>query len=317
MPCPQCGGFVHPIAGRCKHCKTDIAALRAARPAAAAALPALRQGIEAAPAPVPASPYAPHGSAPVAQPVAPPVFAVAIGADAARPILPPRPTGRMDATAPKRSLLRNWPVIVIVLASLAIATAVALMVIPPAGTAKADSRRLAPPPAPERMETNPLPPPSSNGNVVPPKSSGIDPWSKGNPNAQPVPPDDDADMLDPDDPSADPFANGGGNNGGTFDPFGSLGGNPLAQLGGLGMQDQFMFTVMGHVCSRAKSCGTTQLTPMCDVVDQLGGGKAPSCAAGQRCLAKIDQLDCDVLSLQNVLGASALAQDCMEAIQSC
>ncbi|HRC59196.1 MAG TPA: hypothetical protein PKU97_24905, partial [Kofleriaceae bacterium] len=29
MPCPFCGGLVHPIAGRCKHCKQDLAEHRA------------------------------------------------------------------------------------------------------------------------------------------------------------------------------------------------------------------------------------------------------------------------------------------------
>src|SRR5665647_1711166 len=41
IPCPLCGGLIHPIAGRCKHCKADIAALGAKRPAAMAALPPL------------------------------------------------------------------------------------------------------------------------------------------------------------------------------------------------------------------------------------------------------------------------------------
>jgi hypothetical protein len=326
VPCPQCGGFVHPIAGRCKHCKADLAAHRAARPAAAAALPALRAVHEAPqPAPAPPSPYAPVPAAAETQVVRPPVVAVPMPAEESRPILPQRPTGRMEAATQKRSLLRNWPVIVIVLASLAIATAVVLMVYPPAGTAKADSRRLAPPPAPERMDTNPLPPPSGNGNVVPPKSSGVDPWSKRNPQgAQPAQPppgydDDDDTQIDPDDLAADPFnPNGGGGAGGMFDPFSGLGGNPFGNLGALGMQDQFMFTLVGHVCTRAKTCGNSQLTQMCSTLDQLlAGGKAPSCASGQRCLAKIDSLDCDLLSGSNLLGAATLAQDCMEAIQSC
>src|SRR5262245_25230008 len=43
IPCPLCGGLIHPIAGRCKHCKGDLRALRSSRPAAAATLPALNQ----------------------------------------------------------------------------------------------------------------------------------------------------------------------------------------------------------------------------------------------------------------------------------
>ncbi|HEY1553535.1 MAG TPA: hypothetical protein VGF94_01815 [Kofleriaceae bacterium] len=29
VPCPLCGGLIHPIAGRCKHCKQDLTELRA------------------------------------------------------------------------------------------------------------------------------------------------------------------------------------------------------------------------------------------------------------------------------------------------
>ena len=32
VPCPACGGLIHPVAGRCKHCKQDVAALRAGGP---------------------------------------------------------------------------------------------------------------------------------------------------------------------------------------------------------------------------------------------------------------------------------------------
>ena len=29
VPCPLCGGLIHPIAGKCKHCKADLTAHRA------------------------------------------------------------------------------------------------------------------------------------------------------------------------------------------------------------------------------------------------------------------------------------------------
>jgi peptidyl-prolyl cis-trans isomerase A (cyclophilin A) len=59
IPCPLCGGPVHPVAGRCKHCKGNLAALRESRPGvapAAGVLPALGAspaGPMAAPAPRP------------------------------------------------------------------------------------------------------------------------------------------------------------------------------------------------------------------------------------------------------------------------
>src|SRR5215510_7929017 len=65
VPCPLCGGLIHPIAGRCKHCKGDLSALRSTRPAAAATLPALNQppatrAAAPAPAPAPAAPANGH-----------------------------------------------------------------------------------------------------------------------------------------------------------------------------------------------------------------------------------------------------------------
>src|SRR4051812_23007406 len=44
VPCPLCGGLIHPIAGKCKHCKGDLSALRGARPSAVASLPSLLAG---------------------------------------------------------------------------------------------------------------------------------------------------------------------------------------------------------------------------------------------------------------------------------
>jgi len=303
VPCPQCGGLIHPIAGRCKHCKTDLAAQRMSRPAAAAALPALRV---AAPTPFPV---------PAAQPAAPqpvyswqPTATAPAPVDDAQPILPPRPTGRMDAAGPKHSMWRNWPVMVIVLASLAIATAVVLMVWPKDSAAKPGSRTIAPPPAPERMDTNPLPPPSANGGVVPPKSSGIDPRGQ-----LPPPPAADDDVLDPDDLANDPF------NSRQPDPFGNFA-PMLKNLNGLqGLQDEFLVSLFERVCARAKTCGSAQAAQMCSGLDLLlqGGTQAPTCASGKRCLAKIDQLACDSLTDDNLLAFLPLAQDCMEAIQDC
>jgi hypothetical protein len=186
---------------------------------------------------------------------------------------------------------------------------VVLMIYPAAGTAKADSHKLAPPPAPERMETNPLPEPPP-----PPKSSQNDPWKN------PPAPDDNTDP-DPDDPTQDPFQN--------VDPFAGLGGaNTMPGLDALlrglntgnlgGLQDQFLFTMLGRVCERAKSCGSSQVASLCGPVDSLlQGAKPTTCDAGQRCLARIDALGCDALAQDDPLGTIALAQDCLQAIQGC
>src|SRR5690242_1654723 len=107
VPCPLCGGLVHPIAGRCKHCKADLGAYRAARPAASAPLPALH----------PTATAGNGASGPVAHAVAMP----------AAQTLPPRP-GRAVTGQPAGSAWRSWPVVVIVVAMMAIVAAVVLMV---------------------------------------------------------------------------------------------------------------------------------------------------------------------------------------------
>src|SRR3954451_24406587 len=83
FPCPQCGGLVHPIAGKCKHCKADLNEARGARPQAKAALPAL---------------LGRSGTSPVradATPAPSPIKALAKAAAEPQPILPPRESARM------------------------------------------------------------------------------------------------------------------------------------------------------------------------------------------------------------------------------
>ena len=159
VPCPRCGGLIHPVAGRCKHCKEDLSALRGGRPAAAAPLPVLNGSGNGH-----ANGHAQHAapSAPMPMPVMP------VMNEGSQPILPPRPTGRSFAAEKPRSVWKSWPMLVIVLASVAIVVAVVLMVWPPS-SGHETKRALQPPPAPERMETNPLPPPGA-GN-----SNGADP----------------------------------------------------------------------------------------------------------------------------------------------
>src|SRR5215207_126382 len=82
VPCPLCGGLIHPVAGRCKHCKEDLTQFRAGRPQAAAALPALNGK------PV-VSTNGTNGHV-VAAPI--PVAMPVTHNDGSQPILPPRTT---------------------------------------------------------------------------------------------------------------------------------------------------------------------------------------------------------------------------------
>src|SRR5438045_2510286 len=81
VPCPLCGGLIHPIAGKCKHCKADLTAYRSAPPAASAPLPALHHAAAAAGNGQPVH-------APIAHAAPAPAMAMALPYDAAEPVLP-------------------------------------------------------------------------------------------------------------------------------------------------------------------------------------------------------------------------------------
>jgi hypothetical protein len=293
IPCAQCGGLVHPIAGRCKHCKADLAEARGARPAAAAALPALAGSGTARP-PV-------RADATPAPKKLGPAKAVAAAAEVTDQILPPRESARMPVHKSGGSLLKNWPVLVIILAGIAIAAAVVLMVWPSSSTAKADTR-LPPPPAPERMDTNPMPPKGSmiNPPVAPSAPNGVDPWAKP----------DDLSQIDPDDPTVDPLR-----------PNPGVPSMPVPAQGpfGSGASAGLAVSMFEHACTRLSACGNSQVAQMCSTVTEglkmFGTPPPPTCAAAQRCLARIDQIDCatSLTSPNTVLQLFGTYQDCSEA----
>lgn len=333
VQCSLCGGLVHPIAGRCKHCKADLASARSARPQAAAILPPLANPVNA---PAPAKPM-PQFAAPVAPtPAAPPNAETLVGATPValpttvpsiivepapareaynpipdgRPILPPRPTGRMRARSGDERgwLARNWPVFVIILASIAIILAVILMVWPKQDVVDVGTKNGAAGPAPERMETNPLPPPST------------DPWQNGQPpsgnnQAQPAPtpppPDpDDTTMIDPNDPLKDPFNSGGGG------------------LGLGGGSNSIAFVLLGnianHLCTKAKTCTDQTVATMCAGMSMFPTSPIPSsCPQAARCLEIIDQIDVCDGGVSSGIGGPNFPQlmmktsDCMDALTRC
>ena len=318
IPCPMCGGLIHPIAGRCKHCKGDLSALRSARPAAVASLPALHAKGQVAINPYAngtanghpahtnghangqAAPYAPmaamSASAPTISQLADHMAPMHMPAvDGSTPILPPRPTGRMYAsTMPRSSWWKSWPLIVIVLAVIAIVTAVVLMVWPPGGTSDKGVTRgnsLAPPPAPERMDTNPLVP------NQPPARSG-DPWSDPNAPKPTKPNIDIPDDPDPDDPSP---------------PTGSFGG-----FGGV--TGAITMSMMRHACDRAEACGKldSTLKDYCQMAKGLPTSPVPaSCLAAKRCFDHIDEMSCTTTPFDDVTALGSVQykiQDCVEAL---
>ncbi len=322
----MCGGLIHPIAGKCKHCKGDLAGIRGGRPAAAQQLPSIIATNTAAPHPysgqASSNPYSGNANghanghtnghtngsstyAPIpaaAQHAAIPMQLSRQYEEHSQPVLPPRPTGRMQTpTGHRAAWWKSWPLIVIVLAVLAIVTAVVLMVWPPGKSAAADNGEPSKTgkgiPAPDRMETNPLPPKDQ-----PPAKSG-DPWDN-KPGAKIDIPD------DPDDDLA-----GGGPVPRT--PPGRPGRSAIT--GG----NAVMLEVPLHFCDRAATCANdTSLAALCEQTKssmRMFDVQPPtSCAARTRCLAHVDTLDCTFdFNASSLTQLTTKVQDCVEAITSC
>jgi hypothetical protein len=283
--------------------------MRSTRPAAVATLPALTPSA-AAPH---ANGHAPangngHHASPFAPPQQPPpslVQAVAAaapiplaiqpGAAEAAAILPPRPTGRFPAPSPRASSWKSWPVIVIVLAVVAIVTAIVLMLFPPGG-ARDPGRSDVLSPAPDRMDTNPAP-----STPRKPPAATPDPWddrrgARTTPSAPPAP----ADDPDIDSPDLDP-------------PI-----STRPRLPGRSSGPNMLYSMIKHACSRLAECGTINapVKTLCDRYTSAPSLAAPSCAAASRCLRGIDEMSCDasIDDPMSLLDLQKQIPDCAEAL---
>ncbi|HEY1547032.1 MAG TPA: hypothetical protein VGG28_04405 [Kofleriaceae bacterium] len=287
VACPFCGAPIHPVAGRCKHCKQDLNVSRATRPSAQAPLPALNGNGNA---------HYGNGHANIAATYINPMAAAVPALDpGGGSILPPRPTGRSVAVA-GGSPLRSWPVVVIGVAAVAIIAAVAIMVWPPSKPNRAahDPHELQPPPAPERMDSDPLPDPSTQQH-----SQAEPPAPRHTPDPLPVQPA--PRNIDP----QDPFGSS---------PGGLSGLSPLNGIAGADM----MMAVMGHACARLKSCpdADESVRDMCDMFSSYSRtAKAPDCDAARQCLEMIDKLDCSAAATPAALMTTI--PSCLKAETSC
>ena len=215
--------------------------------------------------------------------------------DGSAPILPQRTTGRsMSAQRPGGSLLRNWPMLVIILAMIAIVTAVVIMVLP-TGSAKAGGKRqLMPAPAPDRMETNPD------------QHSQADPWANGGGGGQspaiPAP-----DPQQRPDPPADPSP----------DPDDLFSGLTMPNMNG-----PVFMAMAGQACKKLKTCSNVDQSALGLACDALGRMPQPTLPAGcdsaRRCMDAIDHIDCDSTSTNvNPMNMLMLMQDCTKAVSEC
>ena len=292
VPCTQCGGLIHPIAGRCKHCKADLSALRGPRPAAVAALPALaKAGTIDVAYPEAAAPHAA-----VTKLMADP----AIVAASTISVLPPRPehSAHLQVAGPERGWFgRNWPVVVIVLAAIAIIGAVVLMLLPPGEADAASKKAGAPGPASDRMETSPLlpqpDPHANNGGApqvqppVPPLPDPLpDPSAQVDPNAAP-------------DPFANPFAGGG-----------LAGGNAMMSM---------LSNIATRLCEKAKNCSDPSIANACAPLATIPKLPLPAnCPAAQKCIDAMDQVDvCNAGSMTDFQSLALSTSACVEVLTQC
>lgn len=303
VPCPQCGGLIHPIAGKCKHCKADLSQYRAARPAANTPLPPLGQASVAQPA-VLGNGHPPH--APVAHAVPLPL--------AAQTVLPPRPTGRAQTERIHGSVWRSWPVVVIVVAMFAIVAAVVIMVWP-AGRGRAGTRALQPPPAPERMDTQTPPVTPKIDAPVPhaaaPRAAPTAPTTPDDPWPQPAP------RVDPQaDPSAQSDQSADDDSIDALPPVRRV---PMPRshrrlpLYGGGMIELAM---TAQICRKMIRCGTSDpgLRQTCEQIARMPVNPPANCPAADRCLRQIDALGCSSQPDALQLGMLVMRfPDCAEA----
>ena len=296
VPCPLCGGLIHPIAGKCKHCKADLATYHAPRASAAAPLPSLRGGL------APPPPASPSGQV---HWIGKPQAAVEPASSPVRPeplpVLPPQPTARA-AAEPQTSTWRSWPVIVIGLAVIAIIAAVVLMVLPSSHDEDRGKRATASSPAPDRMQTSPnitpLPPspaphatptPVPTPVPTPAPAPDQDPWADpdanavphGNPAPTPAPvqPDDDLDNADPlVQPHAQVTPPSPGNRRRlNLNPNGSM-----------------MMTMAAHLCHKMAQCGASDASTLqiCNTLAAQAPPLPAHCPAAARCVKAIDSMSC-------------------------
>jgi hypothetical protein len=277
------------VAGRCKHCKQDLTQHRAARPQAAAVLPSLDG--RGTPMPVAGPPAAGNGTS-----VHAPVPAAVNSPDSAPTILPQRVTGRQyEAQRPRRSLLRSWPVIVIIVACTAIVTAIVSLVVP-ANSGSSGRRKLMPAPAPDHMQTSPKGDPWSGASPTPPPAPS-DPPVGPSPAPQP--------RVTPDPPQANP-------NDPQNDLFNQLGQNvPQSAM--------LPFVFAARMCKRISSCPGVDdsVRVACDGLSMMQLPQPTGCAAMQECNEAIDKLPCDTATSSDPTITINMIRECTRAISEC
>lgn len=285
--CPACGQPIHPIAGRCKHCKVDLTGRRGASSAPRPRLVALGSD-----GPVPAA-VGPTGSGPAGSAPHPSGLPMA----APGPVYVDTTTTMSTRGPAPGSWAGRWPIVVAVIAVLAILISLAFLVFD-LGGAKQKKRLAALGPAPERMSTEPMTPrdpPAAPGKTAPTDPGGATP---------PPPP-----------PAPDPAA-----------PLG-VPPTPPAPSGSARDFNGFVESAIDEGCKRLSSCtgGDPLIAAQCSLartsLGQMQSSFGSMCsefdpAAAARCLASIAAFPCPAggpvdpsqmaVTLMGLQGCSAL-----------
>lgn len=289
VPCPLCGGLIHPIASRCKHCRASIGDHAARQRSGAAGLRALPALIA-----TPTSLGLPSSTAAVALPIASSPSVNLDGQASAN---------AFDvAHANDRPWWKRWPMIVVAVATVVIVVAVIMMVLP---QDQRRGRNVVAPPAPSNMDTNPMP-------ETPPAlpSAPSDPWS-GNGRAVPAP-------IDPSAPA--PIAPSATT---PFDPSAPMPIDPATP--GNPARNRFVSQLTTAVCKQITDC--TNIDPamsgvLCDAMVSLLNQASPwsTCSfnvgKAATCLERVQTLSCD--AQLNTVDAVLLLNDlpaCLEALR--
>lgn len=295
MSCPACGGAIHPIAGRCKHCKADLVTARGGATAAMGSVIQLGALTATPSGPAPGLPSGPSAAAGPGLP--------AIATAAAPPVIV---TAAPSARRPSSTWRRRWPLLVAAIAGVAILASLAILLF--SGDEKKAHRRRALGPAPERMQTDQLPTDPWHGSGAPPNPDQLQPVP-GTPPPDIAP----GGTADPDVPQLTPPP---------VAPPPTTGGS----AGAIGTVDEFVSEAVDAACRRLATCwGGPSAAATCEEIKQLtsqglaasaGCPQFDSAAAGQ-CVRQLGLIPCpdEGVPLPELLGMVAGLDACMRTCQ--
>ena len=322
VSCPTCGGAIHPIAGRCKHCKTDLVIVRGGATAAIGSVIQLGALAAAPSGPQPGLPSGPSAVAAALAAGAPVAQVPAIGLPAAA--APDAPMVTITAAAPRaprRSGWRKrWPLLVAAIAGLAIIASVAVLVFGD-DDGKHPKRRRALGPAPDRMQTDQLPDDPRRDPRDPDQQQAV-PYILVfdiAPGGGAVP---DPDSVDPDDPIAPTLPRVPSPQQPPQLPPPSGG----AATGPITTEGEFVERLLTASCERLATCwGSPQAADTCSQLRGVLGnalGQSAGCtqfdpAAAGQCVSQLARIPCPDSDLRpdELVGMMAGLDACMRACQ--